>query len=94
LWKRGQNPFPLLAILAVRGKSSMTTMLQKAFAEAAKLPAIEQNALARRLLEEIAANKKWDELFAESEDTLAQLAMEALEEEKNGKTMELDADRL
>jgi hypothetical protein len=62
----------------------MTTMLQKAFAEAAKLPAIEQNALARRLLEEIAADKNWSEIFAESEDALAQLAMEAQEEEKGG----------
>ena len=59
-------------------------MLQKAFAEAAKFPAIEQNALARRLLEEIEADKKWGESFAESEDALAQLATEAQEEEKGG----------
>lgn len=72
----------------------MTKMLQKAFAEAAKLPAIEQNALARRLLEEMNAEKKWDNLFAESEDALAQLAMEALEEEKNGKTTDLNPDDL
>ena len=62
----------------------MTTMLQKAFAEAAKLPAIEQNALARRLLQEIEADKKWGEIFTESEHALAQLATEAQEEEKGG----------
>ena len=60
----------------------MTKMLQKAFAEAAKLPAMEQNALARILLKEIDAEKKWDQLFAASEDALAQLAMEAWKRKK------------
>lgn len=70
----------------------MTKMLQKAFAEAAKLPAMEQNALARILLKEIDAEKKWDQLFAASEDALAQLAMEALEAEKSGNTTDLNSD--
>ena len=72
----------------------MTSMLEKAFSEAAKLPDVEQNALARWVLDEIESDRKWDTLFAESEDTLAQLASEALEEEKQGKTTSLDADKL
>ena len=58
----------------------MTTMLEKAFAEASRLPDIEQNALARWLLDEIESERKWDNLFAESEDELARLALEALAE--------------
>ena len=72
----------------------MTSMLEKAFSEASKLPDMEQNALARWVLDEIESDKKWDTLFAESEDTLAQLASEALEEEEQGKAMGLDADKL
>ena len=60
----------------------MTTILEKAFSEASKLPEIEQNALARWVLDEIESDKKWDNLFAESEDTLAKLAAEALREEE------------
>ena len=56
----------------------MTTMLEKAFAEASRLPDFEQNALARWLLEEIESERKWDNLFAESEDELGRLALEAL----------------
>ena len=69
----------------------MTSMLEKAFIEASKLPDVEQNALARWVLEEIESDRKWDSLFAESEDTLSQLA---LSEEKQGKTTMLDADEL
>ena len=71
----------------------MTSMLEKAFFEAAKVPDVEQNALARWVLDEIESDRKWDTLFAESEDTLAQLASEALEEEEQGKTTRLDVDK-
>ena len=70
----------------------MTSMLEKAFSEASKLPDAEQNALARWVLDEIESDRKWDTLFAESEDTLAQLASEALEEEGQDKTTRLDVD--
>ena len=40
--------------------------------------------------DELAAEKKWDDLFAESEGLLATLADEALEEHKSGKTKPLD----
>ena len=72
----------------------MTRMLDNAFAVAAKLPAIEQNALARWMIEEIESDKKWDKLFAESEDALSQLAMEALDEESSDLTTVLDPDKL
>ena len=67
----------------------MTRMLEKAFEAASKLPVLEQNVLARVLLDEIAFEQKWDALFAESEDVLALLAAEALQDEEQGKTREL-----
>ena len=72
----------------------MTSMLENAFAAASRLPAIEQNALARWMIEEIESDKKWDKLFAESEDELGQLAIEALHEEASGLTTDLDPDKL
>ena len=72
----------------------MTSMLEKAFSEAARLSDVEQNALARWVLDEIESDRKWDTLFAESEDTLAQLAAGAFEEEEQGKTTRLDAGKL
>jgi hypothetical protein len=72
----------------------MTKLLKRAFAEASKLSDVEQNAIAKWLLEELTAEKRWDEAFANSEDALDQLADKALEEHKKGKTVPLDADRL
>ena len=40
------------------------------------------------------SRKKWDKLFAESEDILEKLAEEALEEHRAGKTNLLDFDKL
>ena len=72
----------------------MTSMLKKAFEEAAKLSEIEQNALARWVLEELKSDRKWDKQFAESEDILAELALEALKEESDNATPGLDEDKL
>lgn len=72
----------------------MTSILKKAFDEASKLPEIEQNALARWILEELKAERKWEKLLAESEDFLHDLAMEALKEETSGKNTDLTEDRL
>jgi len=57
-------------------------MLQKAFNVASKLPDSEQNALARWMLDEIESDRKWDSLFAESEDVLGQMALDALSEDE------------
>ena len=68
----------------------MTQLLERVFGKLSRLPESQQDALARRLLDELAAEKKWDSLFAESEELLANLADEALEEHKSGKTKPLD----
>lgn len=64
----------------------MTELLEKAFAEASKLPQEAQDMLARMLLDELVAEKKWDDAFAKSQNELARLADEALDEHKSGKT--------
>ncbi|MGH8477463.1 MAG: hypothetical protein ACRERV_01840 [Methylococcales bacterium] len=60
----------------------MTELLDKAFAEASKLNETEQNCFARWLLHELESEKKWGEMFAESQDLLSQLADEALAEHR------------
>ena len=72
----------------------MTKLLDKAFEEASKLPELEQNALARWLIDEILSEKKWEKAFAESEDVLDKLADEALMEHAEGKTKPLDVNHL
>jgi len=72
----------------------MTTLLQQAFAEAAKLSPAEQDALASRLLAELAAEDDFDRAIARSAGKLANLAREALAEHAAGKTEELNPERL
>ena len=72
----------------------MAKLLEKAFREASKLPEQEQDALARAVLDELASERRWDELFAASRDLLEELAKEALEEHRAGRTKKLDPDRL
>jgi len=72
----------------------MTELLERAFQEASKLPDMQQNMIARWLLDELLSEKKWDSLFADSEDLLANLADEALKEHRAGKTKPLDLDSL
>lgn len=72
----------------------MTKLLEEAFAEASKLPEQEQDALAAVILEELASERRWDQAFADSADLLAQLADQALEEHRAGKTHVLDPERL
>ncbi len=68
----------------------MTQLLEKVFLAASRLPLVDQNALAFWILEEIESEKKWDDLFECSRETLETLAEEALEEHRSGKTMQLD----
>lgn len=72
----------------------MTTLLEQAFAEAARLPEGEQDLLASRLLAELSAEDEFDRAIAESSDKLARLAEEALSDYRAGLTEELDPDRL
>ena len=64
----------------------MTTLLQQAFADAAKLPEAEQDLLASRVLAELAAEDEFDRAIARSSDKLAALAQEALDEHRCGQT--------
>jgi hypothetical protein len=64
----------------------MTELLEKAFAEASKLPQEAQDMLARMLLDDLVAEEKWDDAFARSQNELTRLAGEALDEYNSGKT--------
>jgi hypothetical protein len=72
----------------------MTKLLEQAFAEAAKLPADAQDALAAAILQEVASEERWAEAFAQHPDALAALADEALRELHAGTTKPLDPDQL
>jgi hypothetical protein len=72
----------------------MTELLEKAFSEASKLSAHDQDAIATLVLEELASEQRWDQAFAGSHDVLTQLAVEALDEHKQGRTETLDPDKL
>jgi hypothetical protein len=73
---------------------AMTTQLELAFAEAAKLPEAEQEILASRLLAELAAEDDFDRAIARSSHKLARLAAEALAQHRAGLIEELEPDRL
>jgi hypothetical protein len=68
----------------------MTELLERAFAEAAKLPQEAQDLLGKMLLADLEAEARWDDAFAGSQEQLAVLADEALSDWRQGKTKELD----
>lgn len=68
----------------------MTQLLKKAFDEVSKLPEQEQNGFAAWVLEELASEQRWAELFEKSPDKLSRLAAEALAEYREGKTKVLN----
>jgi len=72
----------------------MTKLLEKAFEEASKLLKVEQNILARRLLQELESEKRWENALSASEDVLEAMADEALAEHARGKTSRLDVNKL
>ena len=72
----------------------MVRNLEKAFAEASKLPDDEQEALAVWILNELASEKRWGEAFASSQDSLSQLADEALAEHRLDQTEKLASDQM
>ncbi len=72
----------------------MTDLLQQAFAEASKLPPQEQDVFAGWLLKELESENRWAKAFAGSQDALAKLAVEALAENRDGKTQQLDPGEL
>jgi hypothetical protein len=72
----------------------MTKALKQAFEAASRLPDREQDELAAAIFEELDADEHWDAAFARSQDALARLANEALEEHRAGRTKPLDPDAL
>jgi len=67
----------------------MTRLLKKAFKEASELLETEQNALARWLMDEVLAERKWQKAFFELDEVLEKLAAEALEDHAQGKATQL-----
>ncbi|MEO8718051.1 MAG: hypothetical protein ABI423_07500 [Burkholderiales bacterium] len=63
----------------------MTRLLDLAFAEAAKLPAAEQDAFAAFMLAELDSEARRARLFEASQDELARLAREAISDEGTNK---------
>ena len=72
----------------------MTELLEEAFAKVARLPDHEQNALARWLMDELESEWRWSRAFETSQGLLAELAREAFEDDRAGRTEPLDPDRL
>lgn len=72
----------------------MTKLLKKAFAEASKLPEAAQDRIAAHWLQELADDARWDASFASSTLQLEELAAEAVEDYRAGKTEELGFDEL
>ena len=72
----------------------MTRLLEKAFKRASKLSDLEQNTFAKWVLGELESEKKWEEMFAGSEDMLDKLSDEALDEHRQGKAKTLNIAKL
>jgi hypothetical protein len=72
----------------------MTQLLQQAVAEVQKLPQQEQDAIATLILEELADERRWDEVFARSQDQLARLATKVRDNIDAGRTRTAGMDEL
>jgi hypothetical protein len=70
----------------------MGELLQRAVAEAAKLPEAEQEAVGAWLLAELESERRWDDLFAKSQDMLLEMAADAIREDEAGVTQPLHPD--
>lgn len=70
----------------------MNALLDKAISALKRLPEAEQEAIAREVLERIAADARWDQLLADprSEDVLRRLATEAREDAARGEVLDTD----
>jgi DNA phosphorothioation-dependent restriction protein DptG len=77
-----------------KGGKCMTELLEKAFAEVAKLSANQQDEIAQRLLDELSDDEKWEESFTRSEKKLRFLVEEALNEHRSGSSEELIVENL
>lgn len=64
----------------------MTDLLEKVIDRVKALPARQQDAIAAIILAEIEDEEEWDHVFSKSQDSLAKLAAQAMEEYHQGKT--------
>jgi hypothetical protein len=67
----------------------MNKLLERAIAELARRPEDEQETIASLILEEMVAERGWEERFGRSEDKLAELARRAREQHAHGETTPL-----
>jgi hypothetical protein len=72
----------------------MSKLLERAIEEAQKLPESDQEAIGALLLAEIESERKWDDLFSRPSAAIEEMAREALEDHRSGKTILLDPDDL
>jgi len=70
------------------------TIVDEAIKELKSYSPVEQNKIAKWLLEELKSDRKWDNSFSESENILEQLANETLEEERKGETTVFEPEKL
>ena len=69
---------------------AMNKMLEKAVAAIKKLPDAQQEAIAANILDDLEAERGWDERFARSQDNLARLSKRASERIAENKTLPFD----
>lgn len=66
----------------------MTKLLEQAIAKIKNLPDNKQDSIAAIILEELEDETKWEQAFSNSQDLLANLAAEAMQEFQGGETQE------
>jgi hypothetical protein len=72
----------------------MTDLLSKAFKKASELPEESQDNIAKRLLDEIEDEVKWQKSFDRSADKLKALGDKAMADHEEGKTQKTGFDEL
>lgn len=68
----------------------MNALLEKAFAVASRLSEAQQETIASLVLEEIEAERAWDERFAGTQDQLGELVRRAKSEAAQGDVLPYD----
>jgi hypothetical protein len=68
----------------------MNAVLEKALSAVAQLPEAAQESIANLILDEIEAERQWDQKFAGSQSRLAELARRAWAETESGDVMPYD----
>jgi hypothetical protein len=68
----------------------MNTLLKEALAAVSQLPETQQEAIASLILDEIAAERGWEERFAKTQDQLGELVRAARAEVDRGEMLPFD----